>query len=46
MVSATKGMWRLVQTSDGKPIKIKYQPEAYFQISKDICILADMLLLD
>jgi hypothetical protein len=22
---------KLVQTSDGKPIKIKYQPEAYFQ---------------
>jgi hypothetical protein len=32
MVSATNERdVKLVQTSDGKPIKIKYQPEAYFQ---------------
>jgi hypothetical protein len=38
---------KLVQTSDGKPIKIKYQPEAYYQSNiESICILADMLLLD
>jgi hypothetical protein len=47
MVSATNERdVKLVQTSDGKPIKIKYQPEAYFKvISKGICMLADMLLL-
>jgi hypothetical protein len=32
MVSATNERdVKLVQTNDGKPIKIKYQPEAYFQ---------------
>jgi hypothetical protein len=45
MVSATNERdVKLVQTSDGKPIKIKYQPEAYFQSNiEGICMLADML---
>jgi hypothetical protein len=46
MVSATNERdVKLVQTNDGKPIKIKYQPEVFKVISKGICILADMLLL-